>query len=133
MGYYLIFGHHRALPSSSISIALSNTTIVEASPNGSTLGTASISGAFTGTASWSLIDALGVFQINASTGLVTVLDNTNLVFASHPTIPITISVSGTSPGVPTGAFTINVTSTSAFTPSLDFSDPRNSQYIGVLP
>jgi hypothetical protein len=49
-----------------------------------------------------------VFGINSSTGVVTVANNTNLVNATHPTIPITISVSGTTPSVTPGNFTINV-------------------------
>jgi hypothetical protein len=50
-----------------------------------------------------------VFQINSTTGVVTVANNTNLVNATHPTIPITISVSGTTPSATPGNFTINVT------------------------
>jgi hypothetical protein len=79
------------------------------SANGTFLGSASIVGSFTGTPSWSLTDALSVFQINSTTGVVTVANNTNLVNATHPTIPITISVSGTTPSVTPGNFTINVT------------------------
>jgi hypothetical protein len=91
-------------------IALSATSIAEASANNTTLGTASIVGSFSGTASWSITDATGTFQINSSTGVVTVLDNTDLVNATHPTIPVTISVSGVTPAPAALAVNINVTS-----------------------
>jgi hypothetical protein len=90
-------------------VALSNTSIVEMSANGTFLGSASIVGSFTGTPAWSLTDALGVFQINSSTGVVTVLNNTNLVNATHPTIPITISAAGTTPSTTPGNFNVSVT------------------------
>jgi hypothetical protein len=94
---------------SGVFIALSNTSILEMSSNGTTLGTASVAGGtFSGTPAWSLVDALGVFQINSVTGIVTVLSNVNLVFATHPTIPITISVTGTVPTVPSRIVSITV-------------------------
>jgi hypothetical protein len=90
-------------------LALSATSIAEASANNTTLGTASIVGSFSGTASWSITDATGTFQINSSTGVVTVLDNTDLVNATHPTIPVTISVSGVTPAPANLAVSIAVT------------------------
>lgn len=92
------------------SIALSGSSIVENSANGTTLGTASISGASSGAPTWSLTDATGTFQINSSTGVVTVLSNTDLVHATHPTIPISISVSGVTPAPATVNINVNVTS-----------------------
>lgn len=92
-------------------IALSNSTIAVGSANGTTLGTASITGGHvTGTPAWSLTDGTGTFQINSVTGVVTVLSNTDL--ASPGTIPITVSVSGVTPTVPTGHFNILVVSVS---------------------
>jgi hypothetical protein len=104
---------HGALTTPPNTIALSNTAIVEMSANGTFLGNATIVGSSTGTPAWSLVDALGVFQINSSTGAVTVLSNTNLVHATHPTIPISISVAGVTPPATTGNFTVNVTTVGA--------------------
>src|SRR6185437_954178 len=89
------------------SIALSSTSIPQGSANGTTLGTASIVGPSTGTPVWSLTDTTGTFQINSSTGVVTVLSNTDL--ASPGTIPISISVSGVTPAVGATPFNIAVT------------------------
>lgn len=108
-----------------VSILLSNTSISQGSANGTTLGAASISGAHTGTPTWSLTDGTGTFQINSSTGVVTVLSNTDL--ASPGTIAITISASGVSPAPPSAHFTISVVASAS--PSLDFSQVSNSQYI----
>lgn len=121
------FGELGAFPILGDSIALSNTSIPQGSANGTTLGTASIVGPFTGTPAWSLSDGTGTFQINSVTGVVTVLNNTDL--ASPGTIPFTISVSGVSPTVPGAQFTVNITSTAG--PSLDFSQAANSQYENV--
>ena len=95
---------------SSAHIALSATTIAAGSANGTTLGTASIVGTVTGTAAWSLTDVSGTFQINSSTGVVTVLSNTQLTAGN--TLPITISVTGVTPTVSSAPFTITVTATS---------------------
>lgn len=100
-------------------IVLSNTSIVAGSADGTTLGTVSISGTVTGTASWSLTDGTGTFQINSSTGIVTVLNNTDLTGGN--TIPIVINVSGVTPTVSAGHFTINVTSTGCTAGALDLS------------
>ena len=88
-------------------IALSSTSILAGSVNGTVLGTASLLGTHTGTPVWAITDATGTFTINSSTGVVTVLSNTQLTPGN--TIPITISVSGVSPTVPNGNFVINVT------------------------
>lgn len=108
-------------------IALSNASIVEGSANGSALGTAAVAGTFTGTPAWSLTDTTGTFQINSSTGVVTVLSNTDLVHATHPSIPISISVSGVTPAPPTANLNVTVTSAVvAFVLKLfDLSDLRN--------
>lgn len=95
--------------SGGVSIALSATTIASGSANGTTLGTASLTGKFTGTATWAITDATGTFQINSSTGVVTVLSNTQLTAGN--TIPITISETGTTPLPKNKTFVINVTGT----------------------
>ena len=59
-------------------IALSATTILAGSANGTTLGTASLLGTHTGTPVWAISDPSGTFTINSSTGVVTVLSNTAL-------------------------------------------------------
>ena len=87
-------------------IALSATTILAGSANGTTLGTASLLGTHTGTPVWAISDPSGTFTINSSTGVVTVLNNTALTPGN--TLPITITVSGVAPSVPPGNFTINV-------------------------
>jgi|SRR6185437_7883216 len=89
------------------SISLSNASVPQGSANGTAVGTASISGAFTGTPAWSLTDGSGTFQINSSTGAVTVLSNTDL--ASPGSIPISLSVSGVTPTVPPANVNIAVT------------------------
>ena len=90
-------------------IALSATSILAGSANGTTLGTASLVGPHTGTAVWAITDPSGTFTISSTTGVVTVLSNTALTVGN--TIPITISVSGVSPTVPAGNFVINVIGT----------------------
>lgn len=109
------------------SIVLSGSSIVEGSADGTVLGTASISGPFTGTAAWSLSDPTGTFEINSSTGVVTVLSNTDLVHATHPFIPIAVSVSGVTPAVPAANVSVSVLSAVvAYLLSLfDLSDLRN--------
>lgn len=87
-------------------IALGSSSIPVGSANGTVLGTAFTYGA-TGTPTWSLTDATGTFQINSSTGVVSVLSNTDL--AAPGTIAITISVSGLTPVVASATFNISVT------------------------
>ena len=111
-----------------IAIVLSNATIAVASANGTVLGTAAIVGPHSGTATWALTDVSGTFQINSSTGVVTVLSNTDL--ASPTTIPIVISVTGTTPLPAALHVTVAVVSTTS--PELDFSKPGNSQYINIF-
>jgi hypothetical protein len=118
---------------SGLFIALSNTSILEMSSNGTTLGTASIAGgSTTGVPVWALTDPLGVFQINSSTGVVTVLSNVNLVFATHPIIPITISVTGTVPTVPSRIVNINVLPIGC-TGALDLSKGCPQAMLGGVP
>jgi hypothetical protein len=46
---------------------------------------------------WSISDPDNTFKIDRVTGVVEVNDNVDLVFATHPTITATISVSGRTP------------------------------------
>jgi hypothetical protein len=78
-------------------IVLSANTIEENSANSTVVGTATIVGAYTGTPTWGLTDASGTFEINSSTGVITVLDNTDLDFETNPTITVTITVADTTP------------------------------------
>ena len=91
-----------------VTISLSASQIVAGSSNGTTLGTLSIVGTVSGTASWSLTDASGTFQVNSSTGVITVLSNTDLTSGNN--IPITVSATGTTPSPPSNTpFMISVT------------------------
>ena len=92
-----------------VEITFSPNTIQQGQANGTTVGTARIVGPYTGTPVWSLTEPLGIFQINSSTGVVTVLDNTNMTVAAHPTVPITVSVAGVVPAVPNLVTVIKVT------------------------
>jgi hypothetical protein len=80
-------------------IVLTGNTVPENSANGTAAGTVSLRPGHTGTASWSITDATGTFQINSSTGAITVLSNTLLDYESHTSIPVTIAVSGVTPSV----------------------------------
>lgn len=90
-------------------IILSNSTIAENSANGTTLGTASVPATYTGTPVWSLTDVSGTFQINSSTGVITVLSNTALNYEVNTSLPITIAVSGMTPSVPNYAVSVIIT------------------------
>lgn len=81
-----------------VKIALSNYSVDQWAANGTAVATASVKGNYSGTPSWSITDASGAFQINSSTGAITVLDTTKI--ATPGTISITVSVSGTTPVVP---------------------------------
>lgn len=107
-------------------IQLSATTIIAGSADGTTLGTATAPGT-TGTATWSLSDVSGTFQINSSTGVVTVLNNTDLTVGN--TLPIVISVTGLTPVPGGGHFTITVVA--SCTTSLNFAQACNSQYLAL--
>lgn len=90
-------------------IFLSATSINENSTVGTTLGTASISGSYTGTPTWSLTNsASGTFAIDSSTGAVTVANNTALDYETNMTLQITISVAGVSPAVSSQDVTVTV-------------------------
>lgn len=119
------FGELGAFPILGDSVGLSATSILAGSANGTTLGTASIVGPFTGTPTWSLTDPSGTFQINSSTGVVTVLSNTQLTGGN--TLPITISVSGTTPVPVAGHFVVTVTA-STFLES-NFASPSNEPWV----
>lgn len=107
-------------------IILSANSIPEGSANNTVVGTASLIGTYTGTPSWSISDVTGMLQINSSTGEYSILDNTDLVYATHPTIPFTISETGTTPAFAPLVTALSVAAYSG--PSLDFSNPDNSQY-----
>ena len=93
-----------------ISISLSASSIPAGSANGTVLGTASVSGSYTGTPAYSISDVTETFQMNSITGVVTVADNTALVAGA--VLPVTITVAGTTP-VPTPlSISINVTAVS---------------------
>lgn len=81
-------------------IILSNRSIAENSANGSAVGTASLPASYTGVAVWAITDGTGTFQINSSTGVITVLSNTALNYEVNTSLPITISVSGVTPAAP---------------------------------
>lgn len=91
------------------SIALSGTTAADSATVGTAVGTASIHGHATGTASWSLADnAGGKYAIDSSTGAVTVAAS-----LTAGTDSITIAVSGLTPAVANKIFGITVTSASS--------------------
>lgn len=116
-------------------IILSALSIDENSANGTELATASIIGAYTGTPEWSVPeDASGTWEIDPDTGVITVLDNTALDFETNPTLPITVSVTGVTPAVADCSKNIRINNVSegGDGPSLDFSDPENSQYIPLI-
>jgi hypothetical protein len=122
------FGGLGALFSGGDSISLSNSSIPQGSANGTTLGTASIVGSYTGTPVWSLTDPSGTFQINSSTGVITVLSNTDL--ASPGSLPISISVSGVTPTVPTVPVNVTVTPTGGvFALEANLSSANNEPWV----
>ena len=90
-------------------ILLSNSTIAENSANGTTLGTASVPATYSGAPVWSLTDVSGTFQINSSTGVITVLSNTALNYEVNTSLPITISVSGVTPAAPNDNVSVVIT------------------------
>lgn len=110
----------------SIQIQLSGShSIPEDASVGDDVGTASAPGT-TGTAVWALDDdAGGKYTINSSTGLVEVAGA-----LTDGTDTIIISVGGLTPAPVPRSFDITVTAVSG--PSLDFSDPDNSQYIPII-
>lgn len=90
------------------SIAISGSTVADSATVGTAVGTASIRGKVTGTASWSLTNSAGgKYAINSSTGAVTVA--ASLTAGSDL---ITIAVSGLTPAVASKSFSITVTSSS---------------------
>ena len=96
-------GPHMVIPNGVLSIE-------ENTANSTELGTVTISGTYTGTPSFSVTDASGVLAIDSGTGVVTVLDNTNLDFETFPTLDdVVFSVSGTTPAVPDRTIDILVT------------------------
>src|ERR1039457_1844161 len=91
------FGGMGSIHFGGLTIALSAATIAEGAANNTAVGTASLQGVSTGTPSWSITDASGTFQINSSTGAVTVLSNTDLNYANFQSFPVTISETGSTP------------------------------------
>lgn len=89
-------------------LVLSANTVAENASNGTTVGTASIAGDYTGTPSYSLTDdAGGKFAINSSSGVVT--KAAALDYETATSHSITVAVSGTTPDPDNRSFTINVT------------------------
>lgn len=87
-------------------IKLSSTAILESAGSGSTVGTATAPGT-TGTPSWSLsADPDTLFDIDASTGVVTTTGA--LDYETATSHSITVSVSGVTPSLPDKVFTIAV-------------------------
>jgi hypothetical protein len=89
-------------------VTLAVTSIPMGSANGSVLGTPAIvtTVPLVGTPVWAVSDPSGTFQINASTGVVSVLNNATL--GGLTPIPITISVNGVAPAAQPGNFTITI-------------------------
>ena len=91
-------------------IVLSSNTILEDSANGTIVGNLSLAGSFTGIPAWADIDPSGTFQVNVSSGQVTVLNNALLGdFYANPSFPVTFSVSGVVPSRAPAILTISVT------------------------
>lgn len=107
------------------SIRLSASSAVDSASIGDAVGTASISGRTTGTASWSLTnDASGKYTINSSTGAVTVAGS-----LTAGTDTITIAVSGLTPSVASRSFSITVSAGAAFALKADFSSAFNEPWV----
>lgn len=89
-------------------LQLTPNSMLDSAIVGDDVGTASITGAYTGTPSYSLsVSAGGKYSINSSTGLVEVAAT-----LSAGTDSITIAVSGVTPAVANRSFNITVTSAS---------------------
>lgn len=87
------------------SMSISGSTISAGASIADVVGTVSITGSFTGTASWSLADNVGgKYAIDSSTGIVTVAAS-----LSAGTDTIIVSVSGISPTITNTSFPITVT------------------------
>jgi hypothetical protein len=109
-------------------INLAPLTILNTTPIGVTTITATLVGAHTGTAVWEISDPSGTFTINSSTGVLSVANTSALTPGN--TLPVVITVTGVSPTVPPGSYTITVVS--VCTNTFDFSNACNSQYLGGL-
>ena len=80
-------------------IQLSALTIPEDAEEDEVIGTASISGSYTGTPEWSLSgDDTDKVQINSSTGVYSVAGA--LDFETQPTLNVVFEVTGVDPAVP---------------------------------
>jgi len=112
-------------------IALSALTIPEDAEEDEVIGTASISGSYTGTPEWSLSgDDTDKVQINSSTGVYSVAGA--LDFETQPELNVVFEVTGVDPVVPNKPAAISVTDVEdeGFAPTdisncavwLDFSD-----------
>lgn len=110
------------------SIVLSASSAVDSATVGTAVGTASIRGRTTGTASYSLTnDASGKYAINSSTGAVTVAGA-----LTAGTDSITIAVSGLTPAVASRSFSITVTHVVSAAPMMRFNVAANSQLLAVI-
>jgi hypothetical protein len=95
-------------------VQFSPSTLLDSAGVGDDVGTATISGTYTGTPSYALDDdAGGKYSINSSTGLVEVAAS-----LTAGTDSITISASGTTPAVDPRSFNITVTAAGGATASV---------------
>lgn len=122
LGLGITHGSDMGAAGAAVSMVMTNRQILESAGVGATVGTVSITGTYSGTPTWSLVDdAGGKFAINSSSGVVTVAGA-----LSEGLDTITVRATGTSPAPDDTDFVIRT----VFQPSLDFSDPRNTQYLG---
>jgi len=97
-----------APPVEPLEIELSALTIPEDAEEDEVIGTASISGSYTGTPEWSLSgDDTDKVQINSSTGVYSVAGA--LDFETQPTLNVVFEVTGVDPAVPNKPAAISVT------------------------
>ena len=126
-GATLIGGGAMGVAKSAAGIRLSASSFVEISAQGTTIGALSVFGG-TGTYTFTLSDdAGGKVQVAGTNGA-----NLQVGSASAGVGSFNITVHADNGAGSTFDRTFLITATaSVFTPSLDFSDPNNSQYIGL--
>lgn len=95
--------------------------------NGTPAGTATVSGLSGG--SWAMNPATA-FSVNSSTGAVSAV-------ATLPAATYTPTLSYAAPGISGQTITVSMTTSIvvqgvSYSPSLDFSNANNSQYVGVI-
>lgn len=115
-------------PRHAVTIQFSGSSILDSATVGTAVGTATISGGHSGSPTWSLSNSAGgKYAIDSVTGIVTVA---SALVDGVDTIGI--SVSGVVPSPTPNPRSFNITVSPGASPSLDFSDPNNSQYIGPI-